>query len=155
MARTLLRGFGYNLAPYFGTNFACCRLGIPPSLCTELTPLTPPQEGIVFRVVVNADGNLEDGSSAHPDDLDRFEPWRQLFEKGSNCKVKRCTDESTAVMMLETDSLPYPPSSVHWIVNYELEKRFEEARVKLREILGCEPEEKQLFHGTSAANIES
>ncbi|KAL1716561.1 hypothetical protein EV715DRAFT_275002 [Schizophyllum commune] len=91
------------------------------------------KEGIVFRVVVNADGNLEDGSPAHPDDLDRFEPWRQLFEKGSNCKVKR----------------------FHWIVNYELERRFEEARVKLREIMGCEPEEKQLFHGTSAANIES
>ncbi|KAI5894927.1 ADP-ribosylation [Schizophyllum commune H4-8] len=91
------------------------------------------KEGIVFRVVVNADGNLDDGSPAHPDDLDRFEPWRQLFEKGSNCKVKR----------------------FHWIVNYELEKRFEEARVKLREIMGCEPEEKQLFHGTSAANIES
>ncbi|KAI4520785.1 ADP-ribosylation [Schizophyllum commune Loenen D] len=91
------------------------------------------KEGIVFRVVVNADGNLADGSPAHPDDLDRFEPWRQLFEKGSTCKVKR----------------------FHWIVNYELEKRFEEARVKLREIMGCEPEEKQLFHGTSAENIDS
>ena len=44
---------------------------------------------------------------------------------------------------------------VHWIVNYELEKRFEEARVKLRETMGCEPEEKQLFHGTSAENIDS
>ncbi|KAL1674934.1 hypothetical protein EV122DRAFT_293096 [Schizophyllum commune] len=91
------------------------------------------KEGIVFRVVVNADGNLADGSPAHPDDLDRFEPWRQLFEKGSTCKVKR----------------------FHWIVNYELEKRFEEARVKLREIMGCEPEEKHLFHGTSAENIDS
>ncbi|KAL1712312.1 hypothetical protein EV715DRAFT_278064 [Schizophyllum commune] len=91
------------------------------------------KEGIVFRVVVNADGNLDDGSPAHPDDLDRFEPWRQLFERGSTCKVKR----------------------FHWIVNYELEKRFEEARVKLREIMGCEPEEKQLFHGTSAENIDS
>ena len=44
---------------------------------------------------------------------------------------------------------------VHWIVNYELEKRFEEARVKLRETMGREPEEKQLFHGTSAENIDS
>ncbi|KAL1698759.1 hypothetical protein EV121DRAFT_284575 [Schizophyllum commune] len=91
------------------------------------------KEGIVFRVVVNADGNLADGSPAHPDDLARFEPWRQLFERGSTCKVKR----------------------FHWIVNCELEKRFEEARVKLREIMGCEPEEKHLFHGTSAENIDS
>ena len=66
--------------------------------CT-LTPLTPLQEGIVFRVVVNADGNLADGSPAHPDDLDRFDPWRQLFEKGSTCKVKRCTSRVSYIVL--------------------------------------------------------
>lgn len=90
------------------------------------------KEGIVFRVAINADGSLEDGSPAHPDDLRRFEPWRELFER-SGYKVKR----------------------FHWVVNYELERRFEEARAQLRGILGHEPEEIKLFHGTSAMNIDS
>jgi len=45
--------------------------------------------------------------------------------------------------------------SVHWIVNYELEKRFEAARDELRNLLGEEPEEIRLWHGTAAANIDS
>lgn len=40
-------------------------------------------------------------------------------------------------------------------MNYELEKRFEEARVKLTELMGRPPEEKELFHGTPAKNIDS
>ncbi|THU75973.1 hypothetical protein K435DRAFT_974630, partial [Dendrothele bispora CBS 962.96] len=90
------------------------------------------EEGIVFRVVVNADGTLEDGTPAHPDDIARFEPWRQNFEAGGQ-KVKR----------------------FHWIVNYELEKRFEAARDDLRNLLGEEPEEIRLWHGTASANIDS
>lgn len=45
---------------------------------------------------------------------------------------------------------------VHWIVNYELEKRFEEAKESL---LGTQelkdPQELLLFHGTNPANIDS
>ncbi|KAK7464893.1 hypothetical protein VKT23_006102 [Stygiomarasmius scandens] len=90
------------------------------------------EEGIVFRVVVNADGTLEDGSPAHPDDIARFEPWRQNFEALGWKKVKR----------------------FHWIVNYELEKRFEAARDELRNLLGEEPGEMRLWHGTEATNID-
>ncbi|KAE9407487.1 ADP-ribosylation, partial [Gymnopus androsaceus JB14] len=95
------------------------------------------QEGIVFRTVINvADGTLEDGSPAHPDDLERFEPWKNLFESTSiGQKVKR----------------------FHWIVNYELEKRFEEAKEALQAIPGMDAPSKELllFHGTNPANINS
>ncbi|KAG6919348.1 hypothetical protein DXG01_006895 [Tephrocybe rancida] len=91
------------------------------------------EDGIVFSVVVNAaDDTLEDGSPAHPDDLERFRPWKQLFEK-SGYEVKR----------------------FHWFVNYELEKRFEQARDRLEEITGVPSQELQLFHGTRAMNIDS
>ncbi|KAE9397513.1 hypothetical protein BT96DRAFT_1020773 [Gymnopus androsaceus JB14] len=61
------------------------------------------KEGIVFRTIVNADGTLEDGSPAHPDDLERFEPWKKLFESTSGgAKVKRYTGLST--MNLKSDS---------------------------------------------------
>lgn len=50
------------------------------------------QEGIVFRVAIDATTNtLEDGTDAHPDDLDRFEPWHKKFEESmSGFKVKKC-----------------------------------------------------------------
>ncbi|KAF9032673.1 ADP-ribosylation [Hymenopellis radicata] len=90
-------------------------------------------EGIVFKVVIDTETNqLEDGSPAHPDDLARFEPWKAKL-KTFGVKVKR----------------------FHWIVNYELEKRFEESRDILRDISGEEPQELQLFHGTSSENIDS
>ncbi|VDC00323.1 unnamed protein product [Peniophora sp. CBMAI 1063] len=91
------------------------------------------QEGIVYRVSVNvADGTLEDGSPAHPDDLARFEPWRQKLEN-SGIQVKR----------------------FHWIVNYELEKKFEGSRELLEIVTGEPPQEQHLFHGTRQANIDS
>ncbi|KZV73984.1 ADP-ribosylation [Peniophora sp. CONT] len=91
------------------------------------------QEGIVYRVSVNiADGTLEDGSPANPDDLARFEPWRQKLEN-SGIRVKR----------------------FHWIVNYELEKKFEAARETLATVMGEAPQEQHLFHGTRQANIDS
>ncbi|KAF9032668.1 ADP-ribosylation [Hymenopellis radicata] len=90
-------------------------------------------EGIVFKVVIDTETKqLEDGSPAHPDDLARFEPWKDKL-KTFGVKVKR----------------------FHWIVNYELEKRFEESRDILREICGEEPQELQLFHGTAPGNIDS
>ncbi|KAJ7598679.1 hypothetical protein C8J56DRAFT_171385 [Mycena floridula] len=91
------------------------------------------QEGIVFSVAVNAaDDTLDDGSPAHPDDLERFRPWKQLFE-ASGVKVKK----------------------FHWFVNYELEKRYEQARDQLHAIMRQQPVELNLFHGTREANIDS
>ncbi|KAF5353805.1 hypothetical protein D9758_010587 [Tetrapyrgos nigripes] len=102
------------------------------------------KEGIVFKLVINADGTLEDGSPAHPDDLQRFEPWRALFE--------------TPFVAPSLPGLQAEPSfkvkRLHWIVNYELEKRFENAREQLRNLLGEEPKELMLFHGTQERNID-
>ena len=46
----------------------------------------------MFRVAVDATTNtLEDGTPAHPDDLHRFEPWRQKFEQtAAGNKIKKC-----------------------------------------------------------------
>ncbi|KAF7329954.1 PARP catalytic domain-containing protein [Mycena kentingensis (nom. inval.)] len=89
------------------------------------------REGIVFRVAVDvATGLLDDGTPAHHDDIARFQPWRQLL---AGVKLKK----------------------FHWIVNYELERKFEAARDKLRVLTGKEPEELQMFHGTPSQNIDS
>ncbi|KAJ7057154.1 hypothetical protein C8F01DRAFT_344691 [Mycena amicta] len=93
-------------------------------------------EGIVFRVTVDiATGLLEDGTPAHEDDLARFEPWKKKLEAAAGMmKLKK----------------------FHWIVNYELEKKFEAARDTLRTVIpGQEPEEIQKFHGTKEQNIDS
>ncbi|KAJ3733217.1 hypothetical protein DFJ43DRAFT_1069926 [Lentinula guzmanii] len=98
--------------------------------------ITTKKEGIVFRTVINADGTLEDGSPAHPDDLARFEPWKKLFETTSGTQVKR----------------------FHWIVNYELEKRFQEIKTLLSDSADATDDptkELLLFHGTGTANIDS
>ncbi|KAF8885277.1 hypothetical protein CPB85DRAFT_1337235 [Mucidula mucida] len=88
-------------------------------------------EGIVFKVAIDTETSLlADGSSAHPDDLARFEPGR-------------------------INSRPLVSNDIHWVVNYELEKRFEESRDILRDICGEEPRELQLFHGTRPENIDS
>ncbi|KAF7291492.1 PARP catalytic domain-containing protein [Mycena kentingensis (nom. inval.)] len=98
-----------------------------------LSSIEKKTEGIVFRVVVDIDsGRLEDGTPAHSDDLERFRSWQEKF-KGVGMKVKK----------------------FHWIVNYELEKRFEKARDTLRMLMGKEPEELEMFHGTAAHNIDS
>jgi hypothetical protein len=51
------------------------------------------QDGIVFTVAINAETQLmDDGSPAHPDDLERFAPWRAMFEKtAQGYKIKKCT----------------------------------------------------------------
>ncbi|KAJ3784464.1 ADP-ribosylation [Lentinula aff. detonsa] len=98
--------------------------------------ITTKKEGIVFRTAINADGTLEDGSPAHPDDLARFEPWKKLFETTSGTQVKR----------------------FHWIVNYELEKRFQETKTLLSDSADAADDptkELLLFHGTGTANIDS
>ncbi len=47
-------------------------------------------EGIVFKVAIDTETSLlADGSSAHPDDLARFEPWKDKL-KTFGVKVKKC-----------------------------------------------------------------
>ncbi|KAF7329935.1 PARP catalytic domain-containing protein [Mycena kentingensis (nom. inval.)] len=91
------------------------------------------REGIVFRLSVDVETKLlDDGTPAHEDDLARFEPWRAILAN-SGVKVKK----------------------FHWVVNYELEKRFEAAREILRRNMdGKEPEERRMFHGTRPENID-
>ncbi|KAJ7207041.1 hypothetical protein GGX14DRAFT_635855, partial [Mycena pura] len=95
-------------------------------------------EGIVFRVTVDVESKLlECGTPAHEDDLARFEPWKQRL--ANFVYTTCCPDHFT----------------VHWIVNYELEKKFEEAREILRGVMGGEePKELQMFHGTKTQNID-
>ena len=103
----------------------------------------------MYRVSVNiADGTLEDGSPAHPDDLARFEPWRQKLEN-TGIRVKKCKPHTS------TSGCRSHRILVHWIVNYELENRFEAAREILEVVTGEPPQEQHLFHGTRQANIDS
>ncbi|KAF9073955.1 hypothetical protein BDP27DRAFT_1416651 [Rhodocollybia butyracea] len=105
-------------------------------LNAKLKEVTNKKEGIVFRMVINADGTLEDGSPAQQDDLNRFQPWRDRIEKSRpglpGTKIKR----------------------FHWIVNYELEKRFEQAKEALSTVVDTS-QELMLFHGTAEQNIDS
>jgi len=105
-------------------------------------------------VAVNvSDGTLEDGSPAHPDDFARFQPWRVKFEE-AHIQVKRCQFFRPYYYRAFPTNIFWRLPPVHWIVNYELEKRFEEARSTLTEVLGQAPVEKMLFHGTAQANID-
>ncbi|KAH8824280.1 hypothetical protein DL96DRAFT_1613584 [Flagelloscypha sp. PMI_526] len=90
------------------------------------------EEGIVFRLSINAEDNtLDDGSPAHIDDIERFQPWKEICDRFS-FKIKR----------------------FHWIVNHELEKRFDRAVRHLEYITGKKWPEKMLFHGTASQNID-
>ncbi|KAF9064949.1 hypothetical protein BDP27DRAFT_1425240 [Rhodocollybia butyracea] len=117
------------------------------------------KEGIVFRNVINADGTLEDGSPAHPDDLARFEPWKKLFEStsGGN-KIKRCEFYVKPLgIVFKSNSLFFSPLD-RQRVNYELEKQFEEAKLSLRGVDAGDDDPAQellLFHGTLPKNIDS
>jgi hypothetical protein len=92
-------------------------------------------DGIVFSLAINAsDNTLDDGSLAHQDDLDRFAPWKALFESTScGIKVKK----------------------FHWFVNHTLESVYERHRERIEAVTGQPAQELSLFHGTREVNIQS
>ncbi|KAJ6510827.1 hypothetical protein C8R45DRAFT_965305 [Mycena sanguinolenta] len=91
-----------------------------------------PDDGIVFQVVIDAQGNTIEGDD-DPDNAAHLDLVKQDFEQAlaAGLKVK----------------------TVQWFVNAKLETRFEEAKAHLNS-LGIDTTERNLFHGTAAPNIQ-
>ncbi|KAJ7450052.1 hypothetical protein B0H11DRAFT_2078265 [Mycena galericulata] len=91
-----------------------------------------PDDGIVFHVVIDADGKTIEGDD-DPDNAAHLDEVKRDFEQAlaGGLKVK----------------------NVHWFVNAKLEARFEAAKEILNS-RGIDTTEKNLFHGTAVANIQ-
>ncbi|KAJ7722662.1 hypothetical protein DFH07DRAFT_856748 [Mycena maculata] len=91
-----------------------------------------PEDGIVYHVVIDADGNTIEGED-DPDNAARLELVKSDFDQAlrSGLKLK----------------------NVHWFVNAKLEARFEAAK-ELLNSLGVDTTERNLFHGTAEKNIQ-
>ncbi|KAJ7102759.1 hypothetical protein C8R44DRAFT_808495 [Mycena epipterygia] len=91
-----------------------------------------PDDGIVFHVVIDADGKTLEGDD-DPDNAAHLDLVKRDFEQvlATGFKVKK----------------------VHWFVNAKLEARFEKAKEVLNS-RGIDSTERNLFHGTAAANIQ-
>ncbi|KAJ7026967.1 hypothetical protein C8F04DRAFT_1123805 [Mycena alexandri] len=91
-----------------------------------------PDDGIVFQVVIDAEGKTIEGDD-DPDNAAHLEEVKRDFEQAlaNNMKIK----------------------TVHWFVNAKLEARFEAAKATLM-ALGIDSTERNLFHGTAATNIQ-
>lgn len=96
-----------------------------------------------------ADNTLEDGTLAHPDDLERFQPFRERFEETGGRKITKCESWSYTRVAIPDVEL------VHWFANPHLETKFEKAREVLQSLGRPAKEELVLFHGTLEANFES
>ncbi|KAJ7754099.1 hypothetical protein B0H16DRAFT_756663 [Mycena metata] len=90
-----------------------------------------PDDGIVFHVVMDAEGKTIEGDD-DPDNAAHLE------------EVKRDFQQALACMKIKT---------VHWFVNAKLEARFEAAKATLM-ALGIDSTERNLFHGTADTNIQ-
>ncbi|KAJ7937630.1 hypothetical protein B0H13DRAFT_2412716, partial [Mycena leptocephala] len=93
-------------------------------------------DGIVFKVVVDADGNTLEGDP-DPDNVAHLELVKRVFEEPGPDMLGR---HLTLV-------------SVTWFVNVKLEARFEAAK-ELLASLGIDNSETSLFHGTAANSIQ-
>ncbi|KAJ7279299.1 hypothetical protein C8J57DRAFT_1125126 [Mycena rebaudengoi] len=91
-----------------------------------------PDDGIVFQVVINADGKTVEGVE-DPDNAAHLDLVKRDFDQALAGGVKL--------------------KNVHWFVNANLEARFEKAKETLM-ALGIDTTERNLFHGTAATNIE-
>ncbi|KAJ7457364.1 hypothetical protein FB451DRAFT_1274699 [Mycena latifolia] len=91
-----------------------------------------PDDGIVFQVVIDADGKTLEGDE-DPDNAAHLDIVKRDFEQAL-----------AGGMKLKT---------VHWFVNAKLEARFEAAKEVL-DSFGIDTTEKNLFHGTAATNIQ-
>ncbi|KAF7333477.1 ADP-ribosylation [Mycena venus] len=91
-----------------------------------------PDDGIVFRVVIDAEGNTIEGDD-DPDNAAHLDLVKRDFEQAlaAGLKVK----------------------TVQWFVNAKVEARFEKAK-ELLNSLGIDATEKNLFHGTAERNIQ-
>ncbi|KAJ6530325.1 hypothetical protein B0H19DRAFT_1192840 [Mycena capillaripes] len=91
-----------------------------------------PDDGIVFKVLIDAEGNTIEGDD-DPDNAAHLEIVKRDFEQAlaGGLKVK----------------------TVQWFVNAKLEARFEAAKEVLNSF-GIDTTEKNLFHGTAVTNIQ-
>ncbi|KAJ7927097.1 hypothetical protein B0H13DRAFT_1861636 [Mycena leptocephala] len=103
-----------------------------------------PEDGIVFKVVVDADGNTLEGDP-DPDNIAQSDNFPLEL-------VKRVFEEPGPDMRgVGTQRLKV--KTVTWFVNVKLEARFEAAK-ELLASLGIDNSETNLFHGTAANNIQ-
>ncbi|KAJ7698699.1 hypothetical protein B0H17DRAFT_1050445 [Mycena rosella] len=91
-----------------------------------------PDDGIVFQVVIDADGKTLEGDE-DPDNAAHLDIVKRDFEQALADGLKLKT--------------------AHWFVNAKLEARFEAAKETLSS-LGIDTTERNLFHGTDATNIQ-
>ncbi|KAJ7934930.1 hypothetical protein B0H13DRAFT_2262466, partial [Mycena leptocephala] len=103
-----------------------------------------PEDGIVFKVVVDADGNTLEGDP-DPDNVAQSENYPLEL-------VKRVFEEP-GPDMLGVGTQRLKVKTVTWFVNVKLEARFEAAK-ELLASLGIDNSETNLFHGTAANNIQ-
>ncbi|KAJ7791470.1 hypothetical protein B0H14DRAFT_3160845 [Mycena olivaceomarginata] len=98
-----------------------------------------PEDGIVFKVVVDADGNTLEGDP-DPDNVAHLELFKRVFEE-------------PGPDMLGVGTQRLRVKTVTWFVNVKLEARFEAAK-ELLASLGIDNSETSLFHGTAANSIQ-
>ncbi|KAJ7101394.1 hypothetical protein B0H15DRAFT_410554 [Mycena belliarum] len=91
-----------------------------------------PDDGIVFQVVIDAEGKTLEGDE-DPDNAAHLDIVKRDFEQAIAGGLKLKT--------------------LHWFVNAKLEARFEAAKATLN-ALGIDATERSLFHGTAAPNIQ-
>ncbi|KAJ7878960.1 hypothetical protein B0H13DRAFT_1892409 [Mycena leptocephala] len=106
-----------------------------------------PEDGIVFKVVVDADGNTLEGDP-DPDNVAQSENFPSFILE----LVKRAFEEP-GPDMLGVGTQRLKVKTVTWFVNVKLEARFEAAK-ELLASLGIDNSETNLFHGTAANNIQ-
>ncbi|KAJ7653386.1 hypothetical protein B0H17DRAFT_397295 [Mycena rosella] len=108
-----------------------------------------PDDGIMFQVVIDADGKTLEGdedpdNAAHLDIVKR--DFEQALAGGLKLKTGECDASPGSCVTIRL-------YAVHWFVNAKLESRFEAAKEVLNSF-GIDTAEKNLFHGTAAANIQ-
>ncbi|KAJ7641762.1 hypothetical protein FB45DRAFT_1125802 [Roridomyces roridus] len=96
-----------------------------------------PEDGIIFHVAIDAEGNTIEGDH-DPDNAAHLEEVKRDFEQGTGMKVKNGQ---------------FNPNSSPLVREAKLEARFEAAKELLKS-RGVDVTERNLFHGTAAANIK-
>ncbi|KAJ7918070.1 hypothetical protein B0H13DRAFT_2269276 [Mycena leptocephala] len=108
-----------------------------------------PEDGIVFKVVVDADGNTLKGDP----DPDNALPVIHAYVGSFSLELVKRVFEEPGPDMLGVGTQRPRVKTVTWFVNVKLEARFEAAK-ELLASLGIDNSETSLFHGTAANNIQ-
>ncbi|KAG6840480.1 hypothetical protein C0991_006464 [Blastosporella zonata] len=126
-------------------------------LATEQSEYITQDELLARRLAEEDDAELS-YLVISPEDEELARHLARQEEKSFNSLLKTIQSREVSVYWctdLFAQQNSAPGGNFHWVVNYELEKRFEQARDKLQELMGEPSQELQLFHGTPATNIDS